>query len=244
MTSPDPTSRLGADPAEAARVEAHQLVRNLCASVAASGYAPDPGLLLGAARVRPTASDADLANIPETGPVLVAAGAAYGTLDALAASFLLDEIRPDVKVVADRFLAGAPNLRRRFVASDPWDLRRAAPANLRALRHELAWLRSGGLLAAFVEQDAWGTAVRLARLAGAAIVPASVTRHETHLPENGTIELRLGAPVTPDRLGQFALDADAAAYLCWRSRELAARHRPALRLVPRPSSFDRVTQST
>jgi len=237
MTFPDPTCRLSADPAQASRVEAHQLVRNLCASVAASGYAPEPGLLLGAARVRPTASEADLRNIPETGPVLVAAGAPYGALEALAASFLLDEIRPDVKVVADRFLAGAPNLRPRFVASDPWDLRRAAPANVRALRHELAWLCSGGLLAAFAEEDAWGTAVRLARFAGAAIVPAAVTRQRTQLPENGAIELRFGPAVTPRRLGQFALDTDAAAYLCWRSRELAARHRPALRLVPRPSGL-------
>jgi hypothetical protein len=222
---------------------AHQLVRNLCASVMASGYEPEPGLLLGAAHVRPTASEADLANIPETGPVVVAAGAAYGALEALAASFLLDELRPDVKVVADRFLAGAPNLRPRFVASDPWDLRRAAPANFRALRQELAWLSRGGLLAAFVQDDAWGTAVRLARLAGAAIVPAAVTHQRTQLPENGTIELRFGAPATRERLDQFALDADAADYLCWRTRELAVRHRPALRLVPRPSGLDRFTQS-
>lgn len=243
MTFPDPTCRLGADPAEAAGVAAHQLVRDLCASVAASGYEPEPGLLLGAARVRPTASEADLRNIPEAGPVLVAAGAAYGVLEALTASLLIDEIRPDVKVVADRFLAGAPNLRPRFVASDPWDLRRAAPANFRALRHELAWLGSGGLLAAFVEEDGWGTAVRLARLAGAAIVPAAVTRQRTQLPENGAIELRFGAPITPERLRQFA-DSEAADYLRWRTRELAARHRPALRLVPRPYGFDRVTQST
>ncbi len=221
----------------------HQRVRNLCASVTAGGYEPEPGLLLGAARVRPTASEADLANIPQTGPVLVAAGAAYGALEALAASFLLDEIRPDVKVVADRFLAGTPNLRPRFVAWDPWDLRRATSANFRALRQELAWLCSGALLAAFVEQDAWVTAVRLARLADAAIVPAAVTHSRTQLPENGAIELRLGAPVTSARLGQFALDTEAADYLRWRTGELAGRHRPALRLVPRPSRFDRVTQS-
>ena len=233
MTSPDPTCRLGADPAEAGRAAAHQLVRELCGSVAASGYEPEPGLLLGAARVRPMASAADLGNIPDAGPVLVAAGAAYGALEALAASFLLDEIRPDVKVVADRFLAGAPSLRPRFVASDPWDLRPAAPSSLRALRQELAWLSSGGLLAAFVEEDDWGTAVRLARRAGAAIVPAAVTREWTRLPENGTIEMRFGAPVTSERLNRFALDAEAADYLRWRTRELAGRHRPALRLVPR-----------
>ena len=227
MTSPDPSCSFGAG-----RMEAHHLVRNLCASVAASGYALEPGLLLGAARVRPTASEADLANIPETGPVLVAVGAPYGALEALAASFLLDEIRPDVKVVADRFLAGAPNLRPRFVASDPWDLQPAAPSNFRALRQGLAWLGSGKLLAAFVEEDAWGTAVRLARRAGSAIVPAAVTRQQW--PENGTIELRFGAPVASARLARFALDAEAADYLRWRTRELAARHRPALRLVPRP----------
>jgi len=211
----------------------YRLVRNLCADVLASGYEPDPGLLLGAARVRPTASESDLERIPAVGPVLVAAGAAYGALEALAASFMLDEIRPDVKVVADRFLAVAPNLRPRFVASDPWDRRRAAPANVRALGQGLAWLRSGGLLAAFVDQDAWTAAVRLARLAGAAVVPAAVTRPQTQNPESGAIELRFGAPVGSERLARFALDADAAAYLCWRTCELAGRHRAALRLVPR-----------
>lgn len=239
MTIPEPTCSLGKDPAGAGCLATYRLVRNLCAGVLASGHEPDPGLLLGAARVRPIASEADLERIPPAGPVLVAAGAAYGALEALAASFLLDEIRPDVKVVTDRFLAVAPNLRPRFLASDPWDRRRAAPANVRALRQGLAWMRSGGLLAAFVDQDAWAAAVRLARLAGAAIVPAAVTRLQTQLPENGAIELRLGAPVSSERLARFALDADAAAYLCWRSSELAGRHRPVLRLVPRPSGLDR-----
>ena len=217
----------------------YRLVRNLSAEVLASGYEPDPGLLLGAARVRPTASEADLENVPATGPVLVAAGAAYGALEALAASFLLDEIRSDVKVVADRFLALTPNLRPRFLASDPWDRRRAAPANVRALRQGLAWLCSGGLLAAFVERDAWSAAVRLARLTGAAIVPAAVTREQTGVSENAAIELRLGASVDSQRLGRFALDSEAAAYLCWRTCELAGRHRPALRLVPRPEVYGR-----
>jgi hypothetical protein len=232
MTIPDPICSLGADSAGTGSMATYRLVRNLCATVLASGYEPNPGLLLGAARVRPTASEADLENIPATGPVLVAAGAAYGAIEALAASFLLDEIRPDVKVVADRFLAASPNLRPRFVASDPWDRRRAAPVSVRALRQGLVWLCSGGLLAAFVEKEAWGAAVRLARLTGAAVVPSAVTREQTGLPENGAIELRLGAPVSAERLDRFGLD-EAAAYLSWRACELAGRHRPALRLVPR-----------
>ncbi len=239
MTIPEPGCSPSPDPSGTGCLATYRLVRNLCAGVLAGGYEPDPGLLLGAARVRPTASAADLDNIPPAGPVLVAVGAAYGALEALAASFLLDEIRPDVKVVADRFLAAAPNLRPRFVASDPWDRRRAAPANVGALRQGLAWLRSGGLLAAFVEQDtSWAAVARLARLAAGTIVPAAVAQAQTQLPENAAIELRLGVPVSFRRLALFTRDDEAAGYLCWRTCELAARHRPALRLVPRPVGRD------
>jgi hypothetical protein len=167
------------------------------------------------------------------GPVLVAAGAAYGALAELAASVLLDEIRPDVKVVADQFVATAPNLRPRFIACDPWEDHRAALVNVRALREGLAWLRCGGLLAAFLAEEGWGAAVRLARRAGAAIVPAAVAWRQTGLPEGGAVEMRFGAPLASERLAEFALDAHATAYLRWRVNLLACRHEPALRLVPR-----------
>jgi hypothetical protein len=236
MTIPEPACGLGSDPAGCGRLATYRLVRNLCASVVASGYAPTPGLLLGAAKVRPTASAGDLDNIPADGPVLVAVGAAYGAIEALAVSVLLDEIRPDVRVAADRFVATGPNLRPHFVACDPWACQRAAILNVRALRQGAAWLRSGGLLAAFVAEDGWTTAVRLARLAGAAIVPATASRRQTGSPEGEAIELRLGAPLGAERLAGFARDAHATGYLRWRANLLARRHEAALRLVPRPKA--------
>ncbi len=233
MTIPELACSLAADPAGSGRLATYRLVRNLCASVLASGQTPVPGLLLGAAKVRPVANGGDLEKIPPAGSVFVAAGAAYGAIDALAASVLLDEIRPDAKVVADRFVATAPNLRPRFIACDPWEVRRAAPVNVRALREGLAWLRSGGLLAAFLAEEGWGAAVRLARRAGAAIVPAAVAWRQTGLPEGATVEMRFGAPLASERLAEFALDAHASAYLRWRVNLLACRHEPGLRLVPR-----------
>jgi hypothetical protein len=191
---------------------------------------------LGAAKVRPVANGGDLDKIPVAGPVLVAAGAAYGVLEALAASVLLDGIRPDVKVVADRFVVTAPNLRPRFIACDPWEGQTAAPVNVRALREGLAWLRCGGLLAAFLAEEGWRAAVRLARRAGAAIVPAAVAWRQTGLPEGGAVEMRFGAPLVSERLAEFALDAHATAYLRWRVNLLARRHEPVLRLVPRLAS--------
>ena len=238
MAIPELTCFLSGDRARSDRLQTYRLVRNLCADVLASDFAPTPGLLLGAARVRPVATGVDLENIPLAGPVLVAAGAPYGALQALAASVVLDEIRPDVKVVADRFVAASPNLRSRFVGFDPWERRKAAAVNVRAIRQGLAWLRSGGLLLAFVQEDEWASAVRLARLTGAAIVPASVSHRQTGLPENGTIELRFGAPLASERLAQFTLDGEAAGYLRWRTNVLAWRHRTAIRLVPRPAVRD------
>lgn len=207
-------------------------MRDLCADVLLRGFTPSAGILLGAAGVRPLAEEADLDNIPAAGPVLVTVGAHYGSLEALAASFLLDDLRPGVRILSDAFIAAAPNQRLRFLPFDPWERRRAAAINVRAVRRGLAWLRSGGLLLAFVEENGWAAAVRTARLSRTAIVPAALIRKHRGMPGEGTIELRFGKLLSAERLSGLS-DAEAIGYLRWRIGLLSRRDQPALRLVPR-----------
>ncbi len=217
------------DTAHRERLAAYRLVRNLSAEVLAREYEPSAGLMLGVAGVRPVASESDLENVPAAGPCLIGIAAGYGALGALAAAVLLDEYRPDAMVFADQVLAAVPNLRSRFIGYDPWTSRTAAARNTCALRKGVVWLRSGGALAVLVEEKGWPIAVRLARLAEAAIVPASIVRPG----EEPAIELRIGAPLGVERLARMPADDEAAGYLRWRANLLARRDQPAMRLVPR-----------
>lgn len=233
MTNPEPVCRIPLETKERRHLGAYRLVRNLCAAVLTNGYEPTPGLMLGAARIRPVADDADRESVPAAGPVLVAIGAPYGVIEALAASTLLGDLRPDVKTLADPFVATAPGLASRFLAHNPWERRTANPANVQAAHRAMRWLRSGGLLAAFMDEDGWNAAVRVARLARASVMPAAVVRKHTTMAGTGSVELRIGAPLLAARLASFARDAEAIGYLRWRTNLLAWRHQPAPRLVPR-----------
>ncbi len=224
MTIPEPKWLLAADPGQQDRLATYTLVQYLRNEALGNDYEPSPAVLLGAAQVRPMVSDADLKNVPVSGPAIVVVASRYGALEALAASTLLEDLRPDVKVVADPFLAAIPDLRPRFVESDPWERRPGAPLNTSAIGRSLAWLNSGGLLVVFSHDDGGEGAVRLAYLSSAALVPACTARTETGVPGTVAIALRLGAPLTRDRLASMSSDAEAAGYLRWTANVLSRRH--------------------
>ena len=128
----------------------------------------------------------EIANIPQSGPVLAVANHPFGLLDGALLAVLLPQVRPDVKILANSFLEMLPELRHRCIFIDPFGHRDAVPGNARALRECLAWLRGGGMLVAFpsgeVAQPEWGRETptdppwnpaigRLAKLARASAVP-------------------------------------------------------------------------
>lgn len=131
---------------EAARREqAPDVVERVLDSLAI-GYQSDP---------------AELELIPRSGPVLVVANHPFGLLDGALAAVVLSRVRPDVRILANSFLAGVPELRDRCIFIDPFGHRDAIPANARALRECLAWLRRGGMLVTFpageVAPPEWGS---------------------------------------------------------------------------------------
>ncbi|MBK9167948.1 MAG: lysophospholipid acyltransferase family protein [Bryobacterales bacterium] len=136
----------------------------------------------------------DLARIPTSGPVVIAANHPFGMLEGPVLGSLLPRIRPDVKVVTNYLLAEMPELRDLCIFVDPFGGKEAAAANLKALKAAIQWLKSGGMLVMFpsgavshwhpqwggVADPAWNpTVARLIRMSGASAVPLFFDGHNS-----------------------------------------------------------------
>jgi putative hemolysin len=129
---------------------------------------------------------ADLQRIPATGPAIAVANHPFGIVEGLILGALLDQVRPDWKILANSMLRGVGELRANLVLVNPFNTPGAHRQNLAPLREARAWLSGGGLLAAFpggevaslnwkehsVTDPPWKTAaVRLALRARCPLVP-------------------------------------------------------------------------
>jgi putative hemolysin len=139
-------------------------------------------------------SDTDLARIPARGPLVVVANHPFGGVDGLALLELLQRVRPDVKLLANRLLAGVRDLRENLLLVNAFD---AAPdENHSAVRAALRWVRDGGVLGVFpagevshwslrsrtIADGPWSTtAARIARRTGAAVLPVFFEGHNSTL---------------------------------------------------------------
>jgi putative hemolysin len=178
--------------------------------------------LLAELGIRVEAAPQDLVTVPETGPVLVVANRPPGGLEEVILAAVLVRARPDVRVLGKPLTSGIAELDEYFVEVDP-----------------LAWLKSGGVLAAFpggeqaepAGQPAgrWSDAApRLAALSQAAVVPALLRRQS-----DSAVEVRLGSPIPARAIAAIPDHGHAASYLRWRTHLLARRGEAATRLVPR-----------
>lgn len=144
--------------------------------------------VLDAMRVRVAATDLDLAHVPVSGPLLVAANHPRGALDGLILLSLLRTVRPDVRVVANHILARIPELHEHAFFVDPFGGPTAESRSLAGLRAAHLWLRRGGALVMFpsgevahrlehgvpLESD-WSTSMgRLALQSGAQVLPVAL----------------------------------------------------------------------
>jgi putative hemolysin len=168
----------------------------------ARAAAGDPAVDFCARALRALAVDIDvqhdaLSQVPRTGPIIVVANHPFGALDGLVLLALMRRVRPDVRLLANRWIACVPELRDCLVPVDlfgrPAD---AIRRNSTALRAGIHWLERGGCLGMFpagevahdetpdgrVNDSPWRhTAAELALRTGATVVPLFVAGQNSRL---------------------------------------------------------------
>ncbi|HEY3835234.1 MAG TPA: GNAT family N-acyltransferase [Bryobacteraceae bacterium] len=117
---------------------------------AASG-APDAFLdsFLKSMDVKPVVSDSDLERIPRQGPLVIVANHPFGLLEGLIVARLLDQVRPDVRILANSVLGFVPEMSPRLILVDPFKAKASVGVNGKGVREALGWLGRGGALLAF-----------------------------------------------------------------------------------------------
>jgi len=136
--------------------------------------------------VRTEVDAKDLAAIPRQGPVVVVANHPFGLMEGAVLAALLPSIRSDTKIMANHLLASMPEASKYCIFVDPFGGKNSIRANQRGLKDSIAWLRQGGLLAAFpagevahlnlkeraIVDPEWSQSIaRIVRLTGATVLP-------------------------------------------------------------------------
>lgn len=147
-------------------------------------------------RLRPRVSAEDMSRIPKTGPIVVVANHPFGAIDGILLSWILLQVRPDVKVMVNYVLYRIPQLRDICISVDPFGGENATTKNLGAMRDSLRWVKNGGLLAAFpagevahrtftdpeITDSQWNpTIAKIVRRTGAAVLPVYFDGHNGRL---------------------------------------------------------------
>jgi putative hemolysin len=129
------------------------------------------------------------ADIPSNGPLIIAANHPHGALDGLLLLDVIGRVRPDVRLVANHWLARVPELRNLCFFVDPFGRHDSAHRTLPGLRAAHLWLRQGGALVVFpagevahkrgaddsVADSPWKSTVgRLATSTRAQVVPVHI----------------------------------------------------------------------
>jgi putative hemolysin len=141
--------------------------------------------VLAALDVTVEVSDLDVARVPVSGPLLVAANHPRGALDGLVVASLLRRVRSDVRIIVNHVLSRIPELHDHAFFVDPFGGPTAESRSRAGLRAAHLWLRRGGAVVMFpagevahqlsdgvpVESPWHATMGRLALQTGAAILP-------------------------------------------------------------------------
>lgn len=225
---------------------------------------------LDALNIRIDINQAELDRIPDTGPVIAVANHPFGAVDGLILLAILQQARPDTRVMANHLLGRIRELRSSLIGVDPFGGPDARSRNLGPLKRALAWLREGHALGTFpagevahfhprqraIVDPAWSTTVaRLAQRAGATVLPVYFHGRNSQLfqllgmihprlrtvmlprellkKRTSTITVRIGHPLSPQRIAEFDDDQRLTEHIRMRTYLLAAGlHRRRQRRFP------------
>ncbi|MCB9858251.1 MAG: lysophospholipid acyltransferase family protein [Phycisphaerales bacterium] len=93
--------------------------------------------------------DADLANVPVEGAVVVVANHPFGGVEGLMLTAMLRRVRPDVKIISNTLLGRIPELHETQIFVDVFGGADVVRRNAAAMRKALEWVRAGHCLAVF-----------------------------------------------------------------------------------------------
>ena len=94
-------------------------------------------------------SKADLARIPESGPLIVVANHPYGALEGMVMMSVLSRQRDEFKIMANHLLGQIPEMRPLFILVDVFENEGSTQANVKGLKETLRWLKDGKALGVF-----------------------------------------------------------------------------------------------
>lgn len=128
----------------------------------------------------------DVRRFPKEGPLIVVGNHPFGMLDGLILGAILEEIRPDFRLLANSLLEVVEPLRPWLIGVNPFGSSRGCTENARGLRAAIQWVKEGGALAIYpagevasfhprqraVRDPEWTHhSASLARRCGATVVP-------------------------------------------------------------------------
>ncbi|MEM7462281.1 MAG: lysophospholipid acyltransferase family protein [Pseudomonadota bacterium] len=109
-----------------------------------------------------------LALIPKSGPVLFVANHPYGVIDGIALTWLAEQVRPDIKVLANHVLCQVPETEKSLLPIDFSGNKKALETNVQSRRSALHHLKDGGAIGIF---PGGGVAASVNPLKGPAVDP-------------------------------------------------------------------------
>lgn len=136
--------------------------------------------------VSPEVSPEELACVPLTGPVVVAANHPFGGIEGLLLAHVILSRRTDLRVLANVHLHRIAELKELFIGVNPFEGKQAARENIQPLRAAVRWVEGGGALLVFPSGE----------VSHFQFKRSSITDPEWR-PSVGHIVRRTGAPAVP-----------------------------------------------
>lgn len=152
--------------------------------------------LLRVLEARVVFDETELARIPQTGTVIIAANHPFGAVDGISMASLVLKRRHDMRLMSTHFLELIPGLKPWLCSVDPFETPHANKLNISGMKRAYAWLNAGGCIASFpsgtvshytfkrgrVEDPDWHpNLARLARKTQATVVPIFFEGHNSWL---------------------------------------------------------------